>query len=368
MARIRSLHPGQWTDEDFVGMSMAARLLCLALRNEAFDDGVFEWKPVTIKMRCMPVDNVDIAALLEELEAANQVRSFEHGGRQYGAVRNFCRWQSPKKPNSSGVLPPELRTFVALEAASSELLPSDHGEVPNQSGTGSEQVRNSAGRGRGEEGSRRGKGVTTPPAESQNSARPDDPVRTPEARAVCDAAGLDVTTAPGWVSVDAEVAGWIADGCDLERDILPTVRARIAKIRADGRSPPSNPRYFAAAVADARTLRVNATAPGRPHRGHVTTTPPDTPATGDDIAARLRSWRSLVYDLDPAVAARIKAEITGVRGEAEKARALMAELRLTEADVDGRMVPEHLRAPVTSRDQPPADAKAPPAKRPEALS
>lgn len=131
MARIRSVHPGQWTDEDFVPMSFPARYLAVAIRNEADDQGVFEWKPTTIKMRLLPADNVDVAALLSEMEAHDQVKSFEHDGRKYGAVRNFCKYQRPKKPNHIHFLPEELRTYVALNHAGSE-------PVPHQDGTSTE--------------------------------------------------------------------------------------------------------------------------------------------------------------------------------------------------------------------------------------
>ena len=62
MARIRSLHPGQWTDEAFVAVSPLARLLALGLRNEADDEGVFPWKPVTLRMRLLPADNATSAS------------------------------------------------------------------------------------------------------------------------------------------------------------------------------------------------------------------------------------------------------------------------------------------------------------------
>lgn len=112
MARIRSVHPGQWTDEDFVAMSAFARLLALAIRNECDDQGVFEWKPITIKMRLFPADSVDISELLQELEKHNQIAKFEIGGKAYGAVRNFRCFQRPKKPNRIHPLPTEFRDYV----------------------------------------------------------------------------------------------------------------------------------------------------------------------------------------------------------------------------------------------------------------
>jgi hypothetical protein len=133
MARIRSLHPGQWTDEDFVQMSLAARLLTLAIRNEADDRGVFEWKPVTIKMRLMPVDNVDVGELLAEMVAHNQVRRFEIGGRQYGAIRNFAKFQKPKSPSYTFPEPPDWGSDAASSSAISEIDGVDDDAFP-QSG------------------------------------------------------------------------------------------------------------------------------------------------------------------------------------------------------------------------------------------
>lgn len=131
MARIRSVHPGQWTDEDFVCCSPLARLLCLALRNEADDQGVFEWKPLTLKMRLMPADNADMDLLMEELITHNQIKGFDHAGRKYGVIRNFRRYQRPKKPNSVHFMPPEFRTYVALGLDNSE-LDDDEGGVSSE--------------------------------------------------------------------------------------------------------------------------------------------------------------------------------------------------------------------------------------------
>ncbi|KAA0579032.1 hypothetical protein FZ983_17055 [Azospirillum sp. B21] len=115
MARIRSTHPGQWTDEEFVECQPLARLLALALRNEADDQGVFEWKPTTLKMRLMPADNVDVGALLAELEAHRLVVKFEAAGKVYGAIRNFIQYQRVKKPSKVHPLPAELRKWVRMD-------------------------------------------------------------------------------------------------------------------------------------------------------------------------------------------------------------------------------------------------------------
>jgi len=98
MARIRSVHPGFFTDEAVVSCSAEARLLLIGLWTEADDGGVFAWKTLTLKMRLFPADNVDANELLAELEGANIIRRFEAEGSVWGAIRNFMEFQRPKAP------------------------------------------------------------------------------------------------------------------------------------------------------------------------------------------------------------------------------------------------------------------------------
>ena len=112
MARIRSVHPGLFTDEAFVSVSMPARMLAIGIWTECDDQGAFEWKPVTFKMRLMPADTVDVSALLEEIRIADMVKPYEVGGKRYGLVRNFCKYQRPKKPNSVHPIPVDLKPYA----------------------------------------------------------------------------------------------------------------------------------------------------------------------------------------------------------------------------------------------------------------
>lgn len=139
MSRIRSVHPGLWTDEAFVSLSPFARLLFMGIWNECDDKGTFPWSPLTMKMRILPADNVDAAALMDEIEAAGQIRSYTIDGKKYGAVRNFAKFQRPKKPNDVHPATAEIRAFVGIsgEPGSDEgasvpnLFPTD-GENPPQ--------------------------------------------------------------------------------------------------------------------------------------------------------------------------------------------------------------------------------------------
>nr|WP_295828277.1 hypothetical protein [uncultured Azospirillum sp.] len=135
MARIRSCFPGQWTDEDFVECSPLARLLVIGLRNEADDQGVFEWKPRALKMRLLPADDINVSDLLEELAAHRQVMPYEVDGKAYGAIRNFVLWQRPKKPKAIHPVTPEVREWVGMNKRSA---PSGSGPVDDQGGAGAE--------------------------------------------------------------------------------------------------------------------------------------------------------------------------------------------------------------------------------------
>jgi hypothetical protein len=118
MSRIRSTHPGVWTDERFVSVSPFARLLFMGIWNECDDYGSFEWSPLKLKMRLLPADSVDAAALMAELEEAGSIRCYEIDGKPYGAVRNFCQYQRPKKPTHVHPQSPEVEAWVNIEARS----------------------------------------------------------------------------------------------------------------------------------------------------------------------------------------------------------------------------------------------------------
>jgi len=129
MSRIRSIHPGFFTDESFVQVSAHARLLLLGLGVEADDKGTFPWKPVTLKMRLFPMDVVDIQELLQELCQADAIRRYMMDGKEYAAIRNFRLHQRPKKPNDINPMPVEFGIYVGLTPDSSPPVPHQFGKT-----------------------------------------------------------------------------------------------------------------------------------------------------------------------------------------------------------------------------------------------
>jgi hypothetical protein len=163
MSRIRSIHPGLWTDERFVCASPMARLFFMGLWNECDDYGSFEWSPLKLKMRLLPGDNADAVDLLAELADAGSVMRYEVGEKSYGAVRNFCQFQRPKKPNAVHPQTDEVRNWVNIEARSTR---DGSEEVPNELPTASEsprQRKDGGGNGKVEESSNEDLSVCTDP-------------------------------------------------------------------------------------------------------------------------------------------------------------------------------------------------------------
>lgn len=211
MSRIRSIHPGIWTDEAFMGLSAHARLLLMGLWTEAWDDGIFEWKPLTIKARIFPVDAVDVSELLLELAEAGVIARLEASARQPGIIKNFQKYQRPKKPNSSGMMRDEWLDYVGAKDTSPASDEDSSEPVPNQPRTGGEksaQMEDGGGRVKDED------------AASQ----------LPASRFVydrlIDAASSRGPCHPSLALGIGPITELIAKNYDLDRDILPFIREK----------------------------------------------------------------------------------------------------------------------------------------------
>lgn len=120
MARMRTVHPGLATDEELVSCTIPARLLYIFLGTEADDYGIFEWKPLRLKMRLFPADHaVHIEPLLDELLKAEKLMRFSVDEKPYGAIRNFCQYQNPKNPSEFCPRTPEANKFINLASRNS---------------------------------------------------------------------------------------------------------------------------------------------------------------------------------------------------------------------------------------------------------
>lgn len=125
MSRIRSIHPGLFSDESFMTLTIQAPLcipLLLGLWTEADDGGVFEWKLLTLKAKILPAVGVDMEVLMSTLVDLHFIRQFSLNGKDYGAIRNFKTWQRPKQPKLKH---PKVEWVEVYVGGSGEPLPHD---------------------------------------------------------------------------------------------------------------------------------------------------------------------------------------------------------------------------------------------------
>lgn len=100
MARIRTVKPELWTDPDFTECSLSARLLFIASLNFATDHGVLPDKPRQLKMQCLPADNCDVDALLDELIEHDFIqRRTAPNGDNVLVIRTFAKNQKINRPS-----------------------------------------------------------------------------------------------------------------------------------------------------------------------------------------------------------------------------------------------------------------------------
>lgn len=135
MARIRSIHPGMPSDEAYMSMTMPAKAAWPLLWTECDDHGVFEWKPIVLKARIFPADNIDFSVILTEYEALGCIECREIEGKKYGFIRNFCKFQRPKSPSYRFPFPNDARSFVGYSVKPTPAIPEDYPsptEIPPQ--------------------------------------------------------------------------------------------------------------------------------------------------------------------------------------------------------------------------------------------
>lgn len=134
MARIRTIKPTFWTDEDMAEVSEAACLLAIGLLNYADDEGYFNANPKLIKAAVFPLrePSGSIPVLLQELSNCGYIRLFSaQNGKRFGLIINFTKHQVINKKTISKI-------------KEMDLIPEDYGSdtgelPPGREGKGKER-------------------------------------------------------------------------------------------------------------------------------------------------------------------------------------------------------------------------------------
>lgn len=213
--------------------SMTARVLLPHLWTEAWDDGVFEWKPIVLKARIFPADNVGMDELLAELVALNFIKRVEIGGKAYGLIRNFRRYQRPKKPNKSpintepytdylGPVPKQFHTGSVPEEDEFPTGPEMSPQMEDGGGNRRRKRESSQQQQHSEPRAPAAQEAAPPPAAAEQF----DPKAADDLMARLRAAGgYEHNPAPG-LFVIGPIQALMAEGFDLDREILPVIRAK----------------------------------------------------------------------------------------------------------------------------------------------
>lgn len=117
MARARNIKPGFFRNADLVELPFEARLLFIGLWTLADREGRLEDRPKQIKMELFPADNMDCDSLLAQLASIGVVARYEHGGKRYLQVVNFCKHQNPHRDEKASTIPDQDGNLTATKEA-----------------------------------------------------------------------------------------------------------------------------------------------------------------------------------------------------------------------------------------------------------
>jgi DNA replication protein DnaT len=104
LARIRTIKPEFWQDEDLASLSAESNLLAIGLLNQADDEGYFKANPALLKAAIFPLRETSLSThcMLTELSNIGYLELFEGSdGKQYGLVKNFLKHQKINRPTAS---------------------------------------------------------------------------------------------------------------------------------------------------------------------------------------------------------------------------------------------------------------------------
>lgn len=126
MPRARNIKPGFFTNDKITEMSMAARLLFIGLWTIADREGRLEDRPKKIKIDIFPVDDINVDALLNELDRQGFIVRYQVEDLRCIQIVNFTKHQNPHKNEVASEIP----EFAGVRAKE-RVLPEPHPSAPS---------------------------------------------------------------------------------------------------------------------------------------------------------------------------------------------------------------------------------------------
>lgn len=142
MARIRTVKPEFWLDEEISEVSAESALLAIGLLNISDDEGFFRANPGLVRAAIFPLRelSITIPGMFQELSGIGYIRLFEGvDGKKYGEVVQFLKHQKISKPYPSKIK--DLEAFLEHSGNGKETLPLGTGnrEQGKEQGKGKEK-------------------------------------------------------------------------------------------------------------------------------------------------------------------------------------------------------------------------------------
>ena len=129
MARIRSIKPDFFLDEDICALPFAHRLAFQGLWCEADREGRLEDRPKRLKATIFPYDDLDMDRILADL-SERFITRYVSGGKNYIQINNFAKHQRPHHTEAPSQIPPLTEDCTVIGAGLTVSSPLSHGEYP----------------------------------------------------------------------------------------------------------------------------------------------------------------------------------------------------------------------------------------------
>ena len=131
MARLRTIKPSFFTNEDLVTVDPLGRLLFIGLWCVADREGRLEDRPARLKIQLLPADDCNVIDLLDQLERNGFIERYEVDGARYINVINFHRHQRPHVKEAPSELPAPTKVVLSTDLGSGEHAPSSVFRLPS---------------------------------------------------------------------------------------------------------------------------------------------------------------------------------------------------------------------------------------------
>jgi hypothetical protein len=94
--RQRLLSPELFMNAELGALPMVCTIFFAGLWCHSDFNGVFLWEPGRLALAIIPYDKVsDPNEVMDLLEGAGSIKSFEAGGKRYGYIPSWTKWQKP---------------------------------------------------------------------------------------------------------------------------------------------------------------------------------------------------------------------------------------------------------------------------------